>query len=65
MPISYAHLLSANPALYQVDDAVEDADDEKKGDDPDDIKHDRLIKEASGKKKAADTKGKGVARGKK
>ena len=54
----------ANPALNQVDDAVEDADDEKKGDDPDDIKHDRLIQEARGKK-AADTKGKGVAKGKK
>ncbi|KAI0254199.1 replication factor RFC1 C terminal domain-containing protein [Lactifluus subvellereus] len=50
---------------FDVDDAVEDADDEKKGDDPDDIKHDRLIQEASGKKKAANTKGKGVAKGKK
>jgi hypothetical protein len=47
-----------------VDDAVEDADDENKNDDLDDIKHDRLIQEASGKKAAA-TKGKGGAKGKK
>jgi len=46
-----------------VDDAVDDADDEKKADDPDDIKHDRLIQQASGKK-AATAKGKGAAKGK-
>jgi hypothetical protein len=45
-----------------VDDAVDDAEDENKVVDPDDIKHDRLIQEAS-KKKAA-TKGKGAAKGK-
>jgi len=45
-----------------VDDAVDDAEDEKKVVDPDDIKHDRLIQEA-GRKKAA-TKGKGAAKGK-
>jgi hypothetical protein len=48
-----------------VDDAVDDADDDKKAVDPDDIKLDRLIQQA-GKKKAAatTTKGKGAARGK-
>jgi hypothetical protein len=47
-----------------VDDAVDDADDDKKAVDPDDIKLDRLIKEAGKKKAAAATKGKGAARGK-
>jgi hypothetical protein len=47
-----------------MEDAVEDVDDEKKNDDPDDIKHDSLIQEAS-RKKAAATKGKGAAKGKK
>jgi hypothetical protein len=47
-----------------VDDAVEDADDENKNDDLDDIKHDSLIQEA-GRKKAATAKGKGAAKGKK
>jgi hypothetical protein len=46
-----------------MDDMVDDADDEKKVDDPDDIKNDRLIQAASGKK-AATTKGKGAAKGK-
>ncbi|KAI0301881.1 replication factor RFC1 C terminal domain-containing protein [Multifurca ochricompacta] len=50
---------------FDVDDSVEDADDDKKVDDPDDIKHDKLIQEATGKKKVGITKGKGVARGKK
>jgi hypothetical protein len=45
-----------------VDDAVDDAEDEKKAVDPDDIKHDSLIQEASRKKAA--TKGKGAAKGK-
>ncbi|KAH9978130.1 replication factor RFC1 C terminal domain-containing protein [Lactifluus volemus] len=49
---------------FDVDDAVEDADDENKNDDLDDIKHDSLIQEA-GRKKAATTKGKGAAKGKK
>jgi len=48
---------------FDMDDAVDDADDEKKADDPDDIKHDRLIQQASGKK-AATAKGKGAAKGK-
>jgi len=48
-----------------VDDAVDDADDDKKAVDPDDIKLDRLIQAASKKKKAAmTTKGKGAAKGK-
>jgi hypothetical protein len=47
-----------------VDDTVDDADDEKKVVDPDDIKLDRLIQDAS-KKKPAATKGKGTAKGKK
>ena len=42
---------------------MEDADEDKKGDDPDDIKHDRLIQEANGKKKGA-TKGKGTGKAK-
>lgn len=52
---------------FDVDDAVDDADDDKKAVDPDDIKLDRLIQEASKKKKAAaiSTKGKGAAKGKK
>lgn len=48
---------------YQVDDALDDADEDKKGDDPDDIKHDRLIREAKGKK-AATTKGKASGKAK-
>lgn len=49
-----------------MDDAVDDADDDKKAVDPDDIKLDRLIQEASKKKAAAiSTKGKGAAKGKK
>ena len=47
-----------------MDDALEDADEDKKGDDLDDIKHDRLIQEANGKKKAAATKGKSAGRAK-
>jgi len=43
---------------------LEDADDDKKGDDPDDIKHDKLIQEAKGKKKSAATKGKGAGKAK-
>jgi hypothetical protein len=46
-----------------VDEAVDEADDEKKADDPDDIKHDRLIQQANGKK-ATTAKGKGAAKGK-
>ncbi|KAF8271701.1 replication factor RFC1 C terminal domain-containing protein [Lactarius quietus] len=49
---------------FDMDDALEDADDDKKGSDPDDIKHDRLIREAKGKK-AATTKGKGAGKAKK
>ncbi|KAI9466675.1 replication factor RFC1 C terminal domain-containing protein [Lactarius psammicola] len=49
---------------FDVDDTLEDADDDKKGDDPDDIKHDKLIQEAKGKKKAATTKGKGAGKAK-
>jgi hypothetical protein len=49
-----------------VDDAVDDADDDKKAVDPDDIKLDRLIQAASKKKASAiTTKGKGAAKGKK
>jgi len=48
---------------FDLDDTVDDPDDEKKAVDPDDIKHDRLIQQASGKK-AATTKGKGAAKGK-
>ena len=49
-----------------MDDAVDDADDDKKSVDLDDIKLDRLIREASKKKAAANsTKGKGAAKGKK
>lgn len=47
-----------------MDDAVDDADDEKKVDDPDDIKHDNLIQRVNGKKTAT-SKGKGTAKGKK
>lgn len=47
-----------------MDDVVDDADDEKKDVDPDDIKLDRLIQDAS-KKKPVATKGKGAAKGKK
>ena len=47
-----------------MDDAVDDADDEKKDVDPDDIKLDRMIRDAS-KKKATAAKGKGAAKGKK
>lgn len=48
-----------------MDDAVDDADDDKKAVDPDDIKLDRLIQAASKKKAAAtSTKGKGAAKGK-
>jgi len=51
---------------FDVDDAVDDADDNKKAVDPDDIKLDRLIQEASKKKAATiSTKGKGAAKGKK
>jgi hypothetical protein len=45
-----------------VDDTVDDAEDEKKVVDPDDIKHDSLIQ--AGGKKAATTKRKGAAKGK-
>jgi len=48
-----------------VDDVVDDADDDKKAVDPDDIKLDRLIQEASKKAAAATAKGKGAAKGKK
>jgi hypothetical protein len=49
-----------------VDDTVDDADDDKKAVDPDDIKLDRLIQAANKKKAAANsTKGKGAAKGKK
>jgi hypothetical protein len=49
-----------------VDDAVDDVDDDKKAVDPDDIKLDRLIRQASKKKPGAiTTKGKGAAKGKK
>lgn len=49
-----------------MDDAVDDVDDDKKTVDPDDIKLDRLIKEASKKKAVAGTtKGKGAAKVKK
>lgn len=48
-----------------MDDAVDDADDDKKAVDPDDIKLDRLIQMGSKKKAAAiTTKGKGAAKGK-
>ncbi|KAI0269334.1 DNA replication factor C large subunit [Gloeopeniophorella convolvens] len=50
---------------FDADDAVDDAEDDKKGDDPDDIKNDKLIQEATGKKKATAAKGKGTAKGKK
>lgn len=46
-----------------MDDAVDDAEDEKKADDPDDIKHDRLIQQANGKK-ATTAQGKGTGKGK-
>jgi replication factor C subunit 1 len=49
---------------FDMDDALDDADEDKKGDDLDDIKHDRLIQEANGKKKAAATKGKGAGKAK-
>ncbi|KAI9448378.1 replication factor RFC1 C terminal domain-containing protein [Lactarius indigo] len=49
---------------FDVDDTLEDADDDKKGDDPDDIKHDKLIQEAKGKKKLAATKGMGARKAK-
>ena len=49
-----------------MDDAVDDADDDKKAVDPDDIKLDRLIQVVNKKKAAAiTTKGKGAAKGKK
>jgi len=41
---------------------LEDADDDKKGEDPDDRKHNRLIQQANGKKKVATTKGKGAGK---
>ncbi|KAI0285111.1 DNA replication factor C large subunit [Russula aff. rugulosa BPL654] len=50
---------------FDMDDAVDDADDDKKAVDPDDIKLDRLIQMGSKKKAAAiTTKGKGAAKGK-
>ncbi|KAI0002914.1 DNA replication factor C large subunit [Russula compacta] len=49
---------------FDVDDTVDDVDDEKKVDDPDDIQHDNLIQRVNGKKTAA-SKGKGTAKGRK
>jgi len=49
---------------FDLDDAIDDADDEKKLGDPDDVKHDRLIQEA-GRKKGTAAKGKGAGKGKK
>lgn len=43
---------------------MDDADDDKKAVDPDDIKLDKLIQEASKKKTTAATKGKGGAKSK-